>query len=469
MPIKNWSTTPASNNSSPPNGWPEGMAPSSVNDTARQQMADHRSQWENGEWFDWGDTPSRASNTTFKIAADVTSRYTKNRRIKCFDASTIYGVVTASSYSAPDTTVTVKTDSGNLSSSLTSVALAILTPTSSSLPSTVGYKGSDVASASTIDLSAAGGDFVDVTGTTTITAISSEATGVMRLARFTGALTLTHNATSLILPGGNNIVTQAGDRATFRSLGSGNWICVHFQRANGATIPFGYKGSDIASSGTTDLATATGDFVDVTGTTTITALGTAPAGYPVTVRFTGALTLTHNGTSLILPGSANITTADGDAAIFRSLGSGNWKCVSYTKQDGTPVVGGTAASQSDQETATSTSTFVSPGRQQYHPSANKCWLNVTYSGGTPTNQASYNVSSLTDTAAGKLTINLTTAFSGTRYTMVGSGGDPAASGTLPTAYYPVGARSASNPVIGWVISGAFADPIDASIQMCGDQ
>lgn len=97
------------------------------------------------------------------------------------------------------------------------------------------------------------------------------------------------------------------------------------------------KGSDIASASTTDIGAATAEFVDVTGTTTITALGTIAAGIERTVRFTGALTLTYNATSLILPGSANITTANGDTAIFRSLGSGNWKCIVYIKQDGTPV------------------------------------------------------------------------------------------------------------------------------------
>jgi hypothetical protein len=97
------------------------------------------------------------------------------------------------------------------------------------------------------------------------------------------------------------------------------------------------KGSDIASATTTDIGAATGEFVDVTGTTTITALGTIAAGIVRTVRFTGALTLTHNATSLILPGSANITTANGDVAQFRSLGSGNWKCVGYIRQDGSPI------------------------------------------------------------------------------------------------------------------------------------
>lgn len=35
----NWSETAASNNASPPNGWPEGMNPSDVNNSARENMA----------------------------------------------------------------------------------------------------------------------------------------------------------------------------------------------------------------------------------------------------------------------------------------------------------------------------------------------------------------------------------------------------------------------------------------------
>lgn len=99
------------------------------------------------------------------------------------------------------------------------------------------------------------------------------------------------------------------------------------------------KGADIASATTTDIGAATGEFVDVTGTTTITGLGTIAAGIVRTVRFTGALTLTHNATSLILPSSANILTAANDRATFRSLGSGNWICVNYTKANGSPIAG----------------------------------------------------------------------------------------------------------------------------------
>lgn len=96
-------------------------------------------------------------------------------------------------------------------------------------------------------------------------------------------------------------------------------------------------GTTIASASSIDLGKATGDTVDVSGTTTITALGTATAGIRKDVRFTGAVQLTHNGTSLILPGAANITTVANDTAEFVSLGSGNWRCTRYTRMSSAPI------------------------------------------------------------------------------------------------------------------------------------
>lgn len=94
---------------------------------------------------------------------------------------------------------------------------------------------------------------------------------------------------------------------------------------------FSTKGSNIASATTTNLAAATGDFVHITGTVTITGLGTATAGVERDVVFDAALVLTHNATTLILPGGANITTQAGDTARFRSEGSGNWRVISYSR------------------------------------------------------------------------------------------------------------------------------------------
>lgn len=105
--------------------------------------------------------------------------------------------------------------------------------------------------------------------------------------------------------------------------------------------------TSIASSASIDIGAASGDFITITGTTGISSLGTIAAGAQRTLVFAGALTLTHNATSLILPANgSNITTAAGDVAVFRSLGSGNWRCISYQRAAGTSVGSlGTMATQ----------------------------------------------------------------------------------------------------------------------------
>jgi hypothetical protein len=89
------------------------------------------------------------------------------------------------------------------------------------------------------------------------------------------------------------------------------------------------QGADIASASTTDLSAATGGYVVITGTVTITAFGTASAGIRRKLRFSGALILTHNATSLILPTGGNITTVAGDTCEVMSEGSGNWRVLWY--------------------------------------------------------------------------------------------------------------------------------------------
>jgi len=94
----------------------------------------------------------------------------------------------------------------------------------------------------------------------------------------------------------------------------------------------------IASASTTNLSTVAASEVTITGTTTITSFGTLPAGALRFLTFSAALTLTYNATSMILPGLANIKTAAGDTAVAQSLGSGNWKVISYQIAAALPTV-----------------------------------------------------------------------------------------------------------------------------------
>lgn len=131
-------------------------------------------------------------------------------------------------------------------------------------------------------------------------------------------------------------------------------------------------GADIASGATTDIAAASGESITITGTTTITALGTATAGIVRIATFSGILTLTHNSTSLILPSAASIVTAAGDVAAFLSLGSGNWRCLFFTRNSGKSLTGVEVYSGSftrDMATASGTQVITGVG---FKPKALTC-------------------------------------------------------------------------------------------------
>jgi hypothetical protein len=103
-----------------------------------------------------------------------------------------------------------------------------------------------------------------------------------------------------------------------------------------------HKGSDIASAnGAIDIGAVEGLMHDITGALTITGFGTVRAGILKVLKFEGAATLTYNATSLILPGAANIVCANGDVGIFISEGSGNWRCLAFTRTSGSVVTTGT--------------------------------------------------------------------------------------------------------------------------------
>lgn len=91
-------------------------------------------------------------------------------------------------------------------------------------------------------------------------------------------------------------------------------------------------GAAIASAATTTIGTrGLGDYIHITGTTTITSFGTAAAaGVRRTLIFDGALTLTHNATSLICPGAANIVTVAGTIIEVVAETTANWRVVSIT-------------------------------------------------------------------------------------------------------------------------------------------
>jgi len=95
-------------------------------------------------------------------------------------------------------------------------------------------KGVDIASASPLVITA-GSDYFDVTGTTNFSAMTV-ATNRQFTLQFDGALTMTHHATNLDLPGEANITTAAGDVATFQSTGANTVQCINYTKADGTAV-----------------------------------------------------------------------------------------------------------------------------------------------------------------------------------------------------------------------------------------
>ena len=79
-------------------------------------------------------------------------------------------------------------------------------------------------------------DKILITGTTTINSFGAALSGTRRNVRFAGVLTLTYNASSMILPGAASITTAPDDTLEAVCISSGNWRVVWYQRASGAAL-----------------------------------------------------------------------------------------------------------------------------------------------------------------------------------------------------------------------------------------
>lgn len=243
-----------------------------INDVAALQQS---------EWVAFNGTPTYVSATSFTLVGDQTTEFHVGRRLKTTNSGgTAYSTIKTSTFGAA-TTITVVNDSTTLDAGLSDVSYGILSATN---PST----------------SLLADTYPIVSG-------SSDKTKKYRLE----------------VDGFTTDVTRVATPPDYD------------HRVMSQT-----HGADIASAtgaGTLNLDTATGDLVDVTGTTTITAI-TLAEGKDATVRFTGVLILT-NGASLVLPGGMNITTAAGDVANFRGYAAGVVRCVNYQALAPAPVAG----------------------------------------------------------------------------------------------------------------------------------
>lgn len=157
----------------------------------------------------------------------------------------------------------------------------------------------------------------------------------------------------------------------------------------------------------------------------ITRLGTVSNGtVKVSAGGTGLNSLTPYG---VLCGGL---TSTGDVQSISSLGSSNqvfssngpgalpsWKTLP------SPPTVPSAATKTQQTSGSSTTSYVSPGRQQYHDSSVKAW--VTFDGNTGAIIGSYNITSVSKISTGVYRITFSTPFTTNSYSTVVTTEDPA--------------------------------------------
>ena len=237
-----FSQTDASNNTGTMPSWSGTALPSTIDDAGRALQGAVTREWNwrnptvtsggtaNAQSLTYSVAPAALYNgQTFSFVAGATNTGATTLNVNALGATTVKKLVAGSGVAlvggeiVSGNIVTVKYNTAGTCFYLDYV-------------DKIWTQGSDVASASTVTFGEFG--YVNITGTTTITALafSSDRAGKVIVAKFAGALTLTHNATSLILPGGASITTAAGDRAAFISEGSGNFRCLWYTKAGSSSI-----------------------------------------------------------------------------------------------------------------------------------------------------------------------------------------------------------------------------------------
>lgn len=196
----------------------------------------------------------------------------------------------------------------------------------------------------------------------------------------------------------------------------------------------------------------------------LTGIAGGATGREIMLANVGTFTITLVGNSG-LSTAANRLLLDTDISLLATEAiSFNYDVTSQGWRAKSPLQALTVAAQSDQETATSTTTAVSPGRQQFHPSAAKCVALITVAGGTPTLQTppSYNITSIADTGVGLVTITIATDFSSANWAAVMGRGylnDTAAAGWASYVSTTSAKAAGSIRLIGFdVVGSAIADP-----------
>ncbi len=255
---------------------------------------------------------------------------------------------------------------------------------------------------------------------TPLPAITSYAAG--QIFRFKSAAENTGATTVNISGIGAIAIQRNGAALSGGEISNGQWYEIILSDATTAQLnrlgqisglEFIGSGVALASNSTLIWGQAGKWFEIQAGSLTITlpALG-ATAGRTFTFRAsTFGFTLAGNGADQIRTNAASAGTlavAAGEYITVAENGASGW----YVVARGLDTV--SAATQAQMEAASSNAVAATPGNIKWHPGVSKAWIKCDAAGNI---NASMNVSSIVDNGSGDVTVNLTTAFSSTNYSI----------------------------------------------------
>lgn len=138
--------------------------------------------------------------------------------------------------------------------------------------------------------------------------------------------------------------------------------------------------ADVASATYINLEDADGEFLNITGTTTIAGIW-LDIGHRRTCKFTGACTLTYGAATIITPGSLDLTLAANDLVVFKGEANNVVRVLSTTRASGgVTAISGQTVSPRVIHTGGVTATQTTDGNDTT-PSVTEtylCELNIPY-------------------------------------------------------------------------------------------
>jgi hypothetical protein len=191
-----------------------------------------------------------------------------------------------------------------------------------------------------------------------------------------------------------------------------------------------------------------------TFTQTLTAAATLSDGWHCFYRIESGATITFDPNAAETINGAATLAVVGPASLIIACNGAAFYAYSIEQPASDTVAGKIEiADQTEMEANSDVTKAVTPGRAHYHPGVAKCWGKAGITGNLI---SSYNVTSVTDTGTGIITVTIATDFSSADYAVLAE----IAQGTVGTSYnHKVSGQVAGSFVIRCYVN---ADPADTA-------